>query len=90
MSVAPQQPRGLRGLRFAIICGCHNVTTLQNYVLIIREKTFEAILIIRVYNAMGALVGRDAINRIRTEIPVNGTGVYVVKVGNVTKRVMVN
>ena len=45
---------------------------------------------IRVYNAMGALVGRDAINRVRAEIPVNGTGVYLVKVGNVAKRVMVN
>ena len=45
---------------------------------------------IRVYNAMGALVGRDSINRVRTEIPVNGTGVYLVKVGNVAKRVMVN
>ena len=45
---------------------------------------------IRVYNAMGALVGRDAINRLRTEIPVNGTGIYLVKVGNVVKRVMVN
>ena len=38
---------------------------------------------------MGALVGRDAINRVRAEIPVNGTGVYLVKVGNVAKRVMV-
>ena len=45
---------------------------------------------IRVYNAMGALVGRDAINRVRTEIHVNGTGVYIVKTGGVVKRVMVN
>ncbi len=45
---------------------------------------------IRVYNAMGALVGRDAINRVRTEIPVNGTGVYIVKTGGVVKRVVVN
>ncbi|MBR5167354.1 MAG: leucine-rich repeat domain-containing protein [Salinivirgaceae bacterium] len=45
---------------------------------------------IRVYNAMGALICRDAINRVRTEIPVNGTGVYIVKTGGVVKRVMVN
>ena len=38
----------------------------------------------------GALVGRDAINRVPTEIPVNGTGVYIVKTGGVVKRVMVN
>ena len=45
---------------------------------------------IRVYNAMGALVCRDAINRVRTETPINGTGVYIVKTGNVVKRVVVN
>ena len=45
---------------------------------------------IRVYNAMGALVGRDAIHRVRAELQVNGTGVYIVKVGNVAKRVMIN
>ena len=53
------------------------------------RKTFEAILIIRVYNAMGALVGRDVARNVCT-ITVNGTGVYVVKVGSVAKRVMVN
>ena len=42
-----------------------------------------------VYNAMGALVGRDAIHRIRAEIRVNGAGIYIVKVGNVAKRVVV-
>ena len=45
---------------------------------------------IYVYNAMGALVGRDAINRVRTEIPINGPGVYIVKTGGIVKRVMVN
>ena len=45
---------------------------------------------IYVYNAMGALVGRDSINRVRTEIPVNGAGVYLVKTGGTVKRVMVN
>ncbi len=45
---------------------------------------------IRVYDAMGRMIGRDAINRVRTEISVKGTGIYVVKVGNVAKRVMIN
>ncbi len=42
-----------------------------------------------VYDAMGRLIGRDAINRVRTELRVNNAGVYVVKVGNVAKRVVV-
>ena len=45
---------------------------------------------IRVYNAMGKLVCRDTINRVRATISVNTTGVYIVKTGNVVKRVMVN
>ena len=53
--------------------------------IIIENATEE----IRVYNAMGALVGRDVARNVCT-ITVNGTGVYVVKVGNVAKRVMVN
>ncbi len=45
---------------------------------------------ISVYDAMGRLVGRDAIHRVRAEIPVNTAGLYIVKVGTVAKRVMVN
>ncbi len=45
---------------------------------------------IRVYNAMGALVDRDVACRVRAEINVNGAGIYLVKVGNVAKRVMVH
>jgi len=45
---------------------------------------------IRVYNAMGALVGREAQPSVSTEIHINTTGVYIVKVGNVAKRVMIN
>ncbi len=54
--------------------------------IIVENATEE----IRVYNAMGALVGRDAIHRVRAELQVNGTGVYIVKVGTVAKRVMIN
>ena len=49
---------------------------------------------IRVYNTMGALAGRDAARHVsaekRTEIRVNTAGVYIVKVGNVARRVVVN
>ena len=54
--------------------------------IIVENATDE----IRVYNAMGALVCGDVACRVRAEINVNGAGVYIVKVGNVAKRVMVN
>ena len=41
-------------------------------------------------DAMGKLICRDVACRVRAEINVNGTGVYIVKTGNVVKRVMVN
>ena len=44
---------------------------------------------IRVYNAMGALVCRDAVRHICTKININITGVYIVKTGRTVKRVMV-
>ena len=43
-----------------------------------------------VYNVMGALVCRDVASRVRAEININGTGIYIVKTGNTVKRVMVN
>ena len=45
---------------------------------------------IYVYNAMGKLVCRDTIHRVRSEIKVNGSSVYIVKTGNTVKRVMIN
>ena len=39
-----------------------------------------------VYNAMGGLVARTT----SSTITINGTGVYIVKTGNVVKRVMIN
>ena len=44
---------------------------------------------IRVYNAMGALVGRDVARNVST-ITINNSGVYIVKTGNTVKRVVVN
>ena len=45
---------------------------------------------IRVYNAMGALVGRDAAHCVHAEIIVNGEGVYIIKTGSTVKRVVIN
>ena len=44
---------------------------------------------IRVYDAMGRIVGRDVARNVST-IKINNPGVYIVKTGNVVKRVMVN
>ncbi len=44
---------------------------------------------IRVYDAMGRMIDRDAINCVRTEIHVNTVGLFIVKVGNVAKRVLI-
>ena len=44
---------------------------------------------IRVYDAMGRLVCRDVACRVRT-INIKKTGVYIVKVGNIAKRVAIN
>jgi len=54
--------------------------------IIVENATDE----IRVYNAMGVLVCRDVACRVRAELQVNGAGVYIVKVGTVAKRVMIN
>ncbi len=66
------------------------ITNLQVYAhhntIIVENATEE----IRVYNAMGALVGRDVACRVRAELQVNSAGVYIVKVGTVAKRVMIN
>ena len=53
---------------------------------IIIENATDEILI---YNAMGKLVGRDVARNVST-IKINNSGVYIVKTGNVVKRVMVN
>ena len=53
---------------------------------IVVENATEEIF---VYNAMGALVGTDAIQHVRAEIRVNGAGIYIVKVGTVAKRVVI-
>ena len=68
-----------------------NLTVYVQGNTIIIENAFAEIL---VYDAMGRLVCRDATNSIstgnRAEICVNSTGVYLVKVGNVAKRIVIN
>ena len=44
---------------------------------------------ILVFDAMGRMIAREAVNGDRTEIQVEGTGVYVVKTGSTSKRVMI-
>ena len=44
---------------------------------------------ILVFDAMGRMIAREAVNADRTEIQVEGTGVYVVKTGSTSKRVMI-
>ena len=58
----------------------------QNNVIVVENAQEE----ISVYDAMGKLVCRDAIHRVRTEIPITAPGIYIVKTGNAVKRVMVN
>ena len=50
----------------------------------------NAVSDIFVYNAMGRLIERVAAEAGRTEIKINGAGIYVVKTGNTAKRVMIN
>ena len=52
--------------------------------IIIENATNE----IRVYDAMGRLVGKDVARNVST-IKINNSGVYIVKTGNVVKRVMI-
>ena len=63
-----------------------NIYAYQN-IIVVENATDE----IYVYNAMGTLVYRDAARHISTTatITINGQGVYIVKTGNVAKRVMI-
>ena len=60
----------------------------QGRTIVVENATAE----ISVYDAMGRMVARrDAARHVSTtEIRVNGTGIYLVKVGGTVKRVMVN
>ena len=61
-----------------------NIYTIVGNTIVVENATDE----IRVYDAMGRLICRDAIHRVRAELRVNGAGVYIVKAGNEAKRVV--
>ena len=64
------------------------VNIYAHHNVIVVENADAEILI---YNAMGRLVVcRDAARHVSTEIRMNTAGVYIVKVGNVARRVMIN
>lgn len=56
-----------------------------NRTIVVENATDE----IFVYDAIGRLVCRDATPCVRVEIPMEKSGVYVVKVGTVSKKVMI-
>ena len=58
----------------------------RNNVIMVENATAE----IRVYDAMGRMICRGATPCVRNELKVNTAGVYIVRVGNVAKRVMIN
>ena len=58
----------------------------QNNVIVVENATDE----ICVYDAMGRLIVETPHCDVSTEIRVNTAGVYLVKVGNIAKRVMIN
>ena len=58
---------------------------VRDNIIVVENATDE----ILVYDAMGRIVGRDVARNVCT-ITVNTTGVYIVRVGNVAKRVVVN
>jgi|GEM_PF-620999 len=64
-----------------------NVNIYAHHNTIVVENAQDEI---RVYDAMGNLICRDAIHRVRMEINVNAPGVYIVKTGSVVKRIVIN
>ena len=64
----------------------NNLNIYANNYTIFVENADDEIL---VYDAIGRLVCRDATPCVRAEIPMEKSGVYVVKVGNLAKKVIV-
>ena len=58
----------------------------QNNIIVVENATAE----IRIYDAMGRLIVETPHCDVSTEIRINTAGVYIVRVGNVAKRVMIN
>ncbi len=56
-----------------------------NHTIVVENATDE----ILVYDVMGRLVCRDATPCVRTKIPLEKSGVYIVKIGNLSKKVII-
>ena len=78
------QPDDTVGVGIADDAALSVVIYATNNTIVVENATDE----IRVYDSMGRLVCRDAIYCVRAEITVNTSGVYIVKTGNVAKRVV--
>ena len=78
------QPDDTVGVGIADDAALSVVIYATNNTIVVENATDE----IRVYDSMGRLICRDTIYRVRAEITINGTGVYIVKTGNVAKRVV--
>ena len=65
----------------------NNLNIYAHHNIIVVENATDEI---RVYDATGRLICRDAINRVRAEFRMNTAGIYIVKTGNTAKRVIVN
>ena len=63
-----------------------NITVFSHHRTIVVENANSEIL---VYDAIGRLICRDAACHVLTEIPMEKSGVYVVKVGTISKKVMI-
>ena len=62
------------------------VTIYAHHNTIVVENATDEI---SVYDAMGRIICRDVACRVRKEIPVTAPGVYIVKAGNTTKRLVI-
>ena len=62
------------------------ITIYAHHNIIVVENATDEI---SVYNAMGTLISRDATPCVRAEINVNAPGIYIVKAGNTTKRLVI-
>ena len=89
--IVAQTINNIMGIIHAVITddgemAVNEVNIYAHHNTIVVENATDEIL---VYNAMGRIVGRDVARNVCT-IKINNSGVYIVKTGNVVKRVMVN
>ncbi len=83
-------------MTFRIKNGNENQTSVVEQIININIYAHNRTIVVEnaddeifVYDAMGRLICRDMACRVQTEIPMEKSGVYVVKVGNLAKKVIV-